>query len=501
MRILHIGFGFRPWITNGLVIYSEAVMDGQVRRGHDVGYFFPARQLPWLRRPFVHRWRRRGVQMFELVNSSLIVGRHRGTPVPWEELEHAVSEKAFGEVLTRFGPDLVHVHDLGGLPSSLLELSHRAGVKTVMSLHDYHLLCPTVKLYDAHDRICLRHDPGPMCAVCCADAPADNGDELARTLADARRRLRAVLPPVDAALRRPGAERIGVAGIRLMERAVGIHGAGRSTPGHGPTRAAPGPRALERPAPASPAAYQRRRDVNLERLGAVDALLAGSGRCAAIYRQLGLSGARIRILPLNPAHIDHLKPKRDRAPGEPLRFAVLNACSSTQKGAELIGDALARLSARGLDDRFRLAVHGPMPPQVQQRLATHPSVELHGSYSTDQLDDLLDPVDVGLFPSVWEEVYGFVGLEFLAKGIPVIGNAVGAIPEYVRPGQTGWLNRSCSGSELADLMASVVEDPSQVARLSATVAQARNELIAPFETGLAQLLDLYRELLAQRGPG
>ena len=56
MRVLHVGFGFRPWIVNGLVIYSESVMDGQVRMGHDVGYFFAGRQLPFVRRLLTHRY-------------------------------------------------------------------------------------------------------------------------------------------------------------------------------------------------------------------------------------------------------------------------------------------------------------------------------------------------------------------------------------------------------------------------------------------------------------
>lgn len=42
--------------------------------------------------------------------------------------------------------------------------------------------------------------------------------------------------------------------------------------------------------------------------------------------------------------------------------------------------------------------------------------------------------------------YGYAGVKFLAKGIPVIANALGEMPEYTRPRVTGWLNRSCSNS-------------------------------------------------------
>jgi glycosyltransferase involved in cell wall biosynthesis len=476
MRILHVGFGFRPWIVNGLVIYTEALMDGQVRQGHDVGYFFSGRQLPVVRRPFLHQWTRGGVRMFELVNSSLIVGRHRGTAEPEQDLHHAPSESAFCRVLRCFAPELIHVHDLGGLPSSILGLGDRHGVPTVMTIHDYHALCPTVKLYDAHDRVCLRPDPGAMCAVCCSDAPVDNREELTRTLLYAANRLRSILPPLDAAVRR----------VRSHTRK---------------SSAAPRPTELRQPPRAPGLAYQHRRDLNVERLSRLDALVASSERSAEVYRRLGVAGEQIRVVPVSPPHIERLRPKRRRTPGEPLRFVALNACSSTQKGADLIVQALARLSQRGLDSRYRLAVYGPVTAHVLQALAAHPSVVLHGPYATGDLDELLEDGDVGLFPSVWEEVYGFVGLEFLAKGIPVIGSATGAIPEYVRPGQTGWLNRSRSADELAGLMTRAIEDPSEVERLAATAVQLRDELIRPFTSGLAELSSLYDELVGRVAEG
>jgi glycosyltransferase involved in cell wall biosynthesis len=432
--------------------------------------------------------------MYEWVNSSLIVGRHRGTPHPDDDLGHAPAEAAFVEVLHRFAPELLHVHDLGGLPSSILDLACGQRLPTVMTIHDYHPLCPTVKLYDAHDRICLRPDPGAMCAVCCADAPDDNREELSRTLWYARRCLRGAIPPLDSALRRPRGKRLSRAGALLMDRAAGIRGTGTAP-------AAPGPGALGR-APRAPAhAYQRRRDVNVERLSKLDALIVNSKRSAEICRQLGVAGPPVELVPVNPPHIELLQPKRSGPPGKPLRFVVLNACHSTQKGAGLIVEVLAELSRRGLDDRYRLSVHGSVAAYVHPALAAHPSVDLRGPYSTDELDELLEEGDVGLLPSIWEEVYGFVALEFLAKGIPVIGNALGAIPEHVRPGQTGWLNHSASARELADLMAAAIGDPDEVQRLGETAVKLRRELIEPFESGLVKLGAVYEQVLARKGRG
>src|SRR3712207_8608199 len=40
------------------------------------------------------------------------------------------------------------------------------------------------------------------------------------------------------------------------------------------------------------------------------------------------------------------------------------------------------------------------------------------------------------------------GVEMLAKGVPIIGNAMGGIVDYLKPGVTGWLNSTNSADGL-----------------------------------------------------
>jgi glycosyltransferase involved in cell wall biosynthesis len=487
MRILHVGFGFRPWIVNGLIIHTEDLMHAQAGAGHEVGYFCAGRQLPLLRRSFLHEWRRGPVRIFEWMNSGLVVGSHLGSPDPDRDLSDPPSEAAFARVLKEFAPDVVHIQDLGGLPSSLAGLAGDERRSVVMTLHDYLLLCPTVKLYDADQRICDRRRPGQMCVVCCGDAPGDNRAGVERTVRYERGRIRSAVPHLDRALRRPALRRISEEAIGLSERALGLTHLTRGQ------RPPPGGPELRR-ARATAEAYQRRRDENLTRLGRLDAVITFSDRSQDVCGRLGVDTARMRTIRMNPGHIERLRPKRQAGVGEPLRFAALNACSSTQKGANLVLEAVNELSRKGLDARFRLVVHGPVASHVQHALATHPAVILAGEYRVDQLDQLLETVDVGLMPSVWEEVYGFAGLEFLAKGIPVIGNARGAIPDYVRPGQTGWLNRSATAAELAELMIAAIEDPAAVQTLGARTRGLRDELISPLDTQVAELSALYHDV-------
>src|SRR5207244_892894 len=77
-------------------------------------------------------------------------------------------ERLFAEALGAFAPDVVHIQELASLPASLIDVTRRHGVPTLMTLQNYFPLCPTVYLYDADGEVCRREWPGETCVRCCA---------------------------------------------------------------------------------------------------------------------------------------------------------------------------------------------------------------------------------------------------------------------------------------------------------------------------------------------
>jgi glycosyltransferase involved in cell wall biosynthesis len=479
VRILHVGWGFRPWRSGGLIAYVEDVIRSQAARGHDVAYFFAGRHLP-SRAPHLRRWRRDGARMYELWNSPITVGQ--GTLRPDLELSEPRAEAAFERVLDTVAPDVIHVQELLGLPSSLLELPRRRGIPVVVSLEDYQILCPTVKLYDADGNNCKRLEPGEMCRVCSAYAPPDTSWLVRRTV------QQTLLP---------GGERATMAvnnalnAVRWDPRLRGVLDRLRPLP---EAPAADGDR--PRPeAPVSAAAYDHRRDVNVERLRGVDRILAMSHGVAGVCRALGVDGDNLHVLHFTLDHIARIAPDPRVAPGDPLVFTVLNACASVEKGVEVVLGALERLAERGLSERFRLDVWGFVEPRARDALESHAAVRLRGNYTDVDLERMLAGADVGIVPSVWEEAYAYTGVELLAAGLPVIGSALGGIPDYVVPGETGWLNRSVSGAELAEHMERLIGAPGEVEALRRRLRERRPAAVKPMERHLDELEAVYAELI------
>ena len=469
MRVLHVGSGFRPWRRGGLVAYIEDLMGAQVRRGDEVAYFFSGRQYPAPRRVGLRRWSRSDIPMYEVVNSPLYDhGRD-----PRTELAEPRVERLFAEVVEEFRPDVVHVQEIAGLPTSLLELAHGLGVPTVVTLQDYFFLCPAFKLLDGDGRVCTRREVGAWCVATTA-AEARGPEPLFEATVTYDLERAALLRRIDPSLRD---ER-----IRRLAKWVGRRAAPTSGPQGG---------ALD---------YQRRRDLNVARLGRADRVIAMSERVAELHVQLGVDPRPMRTVHLTLAHIEHLTP-RIAAPDGTVTFATLGAFESVAKGGSVLVDAVRRLSESPAAGRFRVRVLGWIAPEFAAAAADLDAIDLATPFAPRELDAMLDDVDVGLMPSVWEEAYGYAGVEFLAKGIPVIGNAIGGITDYVREGETGWLNRSCSGEELARIMAGIVSRPDEVVRLNARLRANREAIVKPIARHADEMDAIYAEVVAERRNG
>jgi glycosyltransferase involved in cell wall biosynthesis len=465
MQILHIGSGFRPWRRGGLVAYAEDLMDEQARRGWSVGYLFAGRQYPLSRGPRLRRWSRGDIAMLEVVNSPLYDhGRQ-----PELEIAEPRLERLLEDVLDERRPEVVHVQELAGLPFSVLDVIRRHGVPAVVTLQDYFPVCSTFKLIDADGKVCMRREIGADCAATTAADARDPGVLIAATIGyELHERL-----PLDRV----------VEPIRRMSGRLGALEARR--------------RARGTP-PSPPAAFQLRRERNLELLSRADCVIAMSHRVREIYARLGLDPARLRTIHLTLAHIERLSPRRmpEPAAGRPLTFATLAGLESEPKGALLLIEAMRLLEDRARAGQFRLLVFGYVDPRFRELVAAAPGIEIGREFGPSALDSILDEVDVGLMPSIWEEAYGYAGVEFLAKGIPVIANAIGGMLDYTREGETGWLNHSCSPEELARIIAGILDDPAQAARLSERLIASRETVVKPMAKHADEMDAVYREVIA-----
>jgi len=143
---------------------------------------------------------------------------------------------------------------------------------------------------------------------------------------------------------------------------------------------------------------------------------------------------------------------------------------SPQKNQRLLLNAFARVASRHRPLRCLLVGSGPLESELRQQaeaLSLQNKVRFLGQ--REDIREILAASDVGVLSSDWEGNPLSV-MEIMASGKPMVGTAVGGVPELVLPG-TGFLVSAGDVVAFADAMEQLVCDPDQRARMGAAGAE------------------------------
>ena len=104
--------------------------------------------------------------------------------------------------------------------------------------------------------------------------------------------------------------------------------------------------------------------------------------------------------------------------------------------------------------------------------------------------------DMFVCPSVWEEGFGYVNIEAMAVGLPVIASRAGGITDTVKEGETGFLVPPGDTSALAAKMGALASDCELRKKLG---SRGRIRAMEEFslDTTLTRTMRLYEEVLGE----
>jgi glycosyltransferase involved in cell wall biosynthesis len=119
--------------------------------------------------------------------------------------------------------------------------------------------------------------------------------------------------------------------------------------------------------------------------------------------------------------------------------------------------------------RLALVGAGPAEEELRRRFAGTGTV-FTGYLAGEELAAAYASADIFAFPSD-SETLGFVAMEAMASGLPVVGARAGGVPSIVRDGETGLLFAPRDGADLTAQLRRLVEDEGLRRRL-ATAAHA-----------------------------
>ena len=138
-----------------------------------------------------------------------------------------------------------------------------------------------------------------------------------------------------------------------------------------------------------------------------------------------------------------------------------------------------------------IAGGGPLGDEVAAWASDKPSVELHGTVSSDRCGELIAQARAVLLPSAWQETFGLVAVEAMAAGVPPVASGHGAFPELITPDVDGVLFSPGDPASLALAIADVEANPERYQVLGEQARKTYEQRFDPHRS-IADLLDIYR---------
>lgn len=169
------------------------------------------------------------------------------------------------------------------------------------------------------------------------------------------------------------------------------------------------------------------------------------------------------------------------------------------KGWRVLLKAFAAIAAEKELENCRLILAGSGVDaegirNLASELGLGDRVDLIGAQKPAQLADFYRTLDLFVFPTLFEESLGMVGIEAMACGIPVVASASGGVSGYIRDGVDGFLVPPGDMNALAQAILNIARyDAEQYQELTASAVRGaagyeRNAVRAQLETILTEEL-------------
>ena len=443
MRILQVSHGLPPQEKAGVENYTFYLSSALVRMGHSVTIFCreenPKKEDFSVREEELH-----GMRIIRVVNNLKKIFD------PKVYYENKYFDEIFKNILKSLRPEVVHFQHFIALSANLIHLAKDLQLPTVLSIHDFFVLCHRINLMDKENQRC----PGPLYGLNCYTCLSD------------------YFPP------RPIAQRTRL--FLKLKDFLPFFGIKWSK------------RFFIPPRLISSEGYEvfHRYRYMFEVLKKVDRILIPSEFVLKMYlRYYKKFKEKMRLMPwgIQPVR-PSLKTETDE---QRIRFCYYGSLLP-HKGVHLLIESLRRLPR----ERVLLTLFGDKTDwnaSYYQKLKEGSNglpVEFKGSFDRSHLSEILKDQDVVILPSLCPETFSFVIREANAMGIPVIGSRVGAIPEAIRDGKNGFLFRPGDIRGLTDCISKFIESPKLIYEMRRNMKRQKT-----MEEHASELVTLYQELM------
>jgi len=428
------------------------LMKNLILTGHDVIYFTAGR-YDFRKEEYLHFRTINGIKAVELVNSPNFYDPYGYSTNPAYHCSHTKIENMASEVIEYIKPHIVHISDLRMHTASIIKVTKKFNIPIVKTIENFGDLCPKGDLMFQDESPCIDFDNGKKCLICLSKYTCRNIPIIHRVKGSIHYEY---LFPFVSRLR--GLKKLIPRGRKQLNYL-----------------------SLEYPSKA----YAERRRFFIEMLNKCDVIHTTSRNIAQRFINNGVRPEIVRTISLSAEGLSEIRTRKDFEPRYPIIFGYRGKLH-TRKGVHILLSAFSRLNQQA----SKLIIYGDGDLSLLSSHSQELNIDYRGKYRRNQINIALKDIDVGVVPSIWEEIFGIVGLEYINARIPVIASNIGGINEWLKDGENGFLFTPGNSDELFALMNRFVKNPELITQL-----QKRIKPWKTMNTYVREIDSLYKEIL------
>ncbi|WP_434798759.1 glycosyltransferase [Terrisporobacter vanillatitrophus] len=388
MRILHYSLGLPPYRSGGLTKYCTDLMAEQAKSNNKVFLLFPGKinfiKDGDVKIKFYRNYKK--VKVYELINP-LPVPILNGVSNP-KLFTKTCDKKVLKNFLETIKIDIVHIHTFMGLYKEFLEVCKELGIKIVFTSHDYFGLCSKVNFIDYQGMICENIN-FEKCAKCNA-------------LGDSIKKIKILQSQPYRYIKDKGI-------IDKLKKHVNLNKNSNSSEESNT--------GIEKI--SGKYEYIILSKYYHSMFDLIDKIFFNSELAKSIYqRYIDIDGLTI---PITHSGIKDNRKIKEYNQSKSLKLAYLGPYKE-YKGFNFLCDIMGKLQNKGYNE-IVLNAYG----DTNTNLEISNNVKINGRYSYSDLNAIFENTEILIVPSIWNETFGFITLEALSYGVPVlVTNKVGS---------------------------------------------------------------------------
>lgn len=405
MNILHYTLGLPPYRTGGLTKYSIDLMNEQ-KKTNKVFMCFPGKNT--LTKKFKVRKYKvfNSIETFEFINT---------LPVPLlggvSEIEAFIKEipEANTEIerfLLDVKPDIIHIHTLMGLPKEFVVIAKKLNIKTIFTTHDYYGLCPKVNFINCDGKL-------EKCESCNKDSYSLKMINIMQSSIYRNLKETKVLK----VLRKNTKKKVSIEEKEIFETE----------------------KSFEK--------YKDFRSFYIDIIQNISSIHFNSSVSKKVFEKYcNIQNGEIVSITHGSIEDNRAIKKFD---SEKLKIVFLGPLES-YKGFGLLLEALKEVDFNLWD----LQVYGN---SYEADFEEGMNITFNGRYDYSEISSIMKNNDVLIAPSIWNETFGFIILEAISYGMPVITNKNVGACDIIKNNFTGLISDGTK-ENLRDIIQKVIKN-------------------------------------------